>query len=167
MDIKTFMEQCVGKWFAQRTCYQLTENHSESAKAEVTIAWLAPDAAPVQSLCAKTAIAPETVWGGLDIQWDNSVDSGQPKQVGSTVMALAAPEPHSPTGQLLRADLAVGTYALGADQALTLTVQDGSHHYEERIWFASENLRFRTVTIQTDGVICQTAFYSEIRRMQS
>jgi hypothetical protein len=167
MDIKTFMEQCVGKWFAQRTCYQLTENQSESAKAEVTMAWLATDAAPIQTLCANAAIAPETVWGGLDIHWDNSVDSGQPKQVGGTVMAFAAPNAPSPSGQLLRADLAVGTYDLGADEALTLTVQDGPRHYEERIWFASENLRFRTVTIQNAGVICQAAFYSEIRRMQS
>ncbi|MEA5420521.1 phycobiliprotein lyase [Spirulina sp. CCNP1310] len=166
MDIQTFLTQCAGQWFAQRTTYQLIANQSESNKSELIIEGLAPDAAPVLTLCAEGNIAPDQVWGGLAIHWDNHVDWGQTPQKGGTVLALAAPTPHAPQGQLLRAGLGVGTYTLAADESLVLTVTQGDTTYEERIWFASENLRFRTLTVAQGETVAQTAFYSEIRRMQ-
>lgn len=166
MDIQTFLTQCAGKWFAQRTTYQLIANESESSKSELIIEGLAPDAAPVQALCAEGSVAGDQVWAGLAIHWDNHVDWGQPPQKGSTVLALAAATPQAPTGQLLRAGLGVGTYTLAADASLLLTVEQGGSTYEERIWFASENLRFRTLTVAQGETVAQTAFYSEIRRIQ-
>ncbi|TVQ54055.1 MAG: phycobiliprotein lyase [Spirulina sp. DLM2.Bin59] len=166
MDIQTFLTQCAGKWFAQRTTYQLIDNQSESSKSELVIEGLAPDAAPVQALCAEGNVTEDQVWAGLAIHWDNHVDWGQTPEKGSTTLALAATEPHAPQGQLLRAGLGVGRYVLAADESLLLTVDQGERTYEERIWFASENLRFRTVTITEGNAVAQTAFYSEIRRMQ-
>ena len=54
---------------------------------------------------------------------------------------------------------------LAEDEALNLTLEVGDFLMEERIWFASENLRLRTSLIKGNNGYSRTAFYSEIRRL--
>ncbi len=167
MDIQEFINLCAGKWFSQRTSYQLAAQKVANNKAEITIDLLAADAADVVQLCLENNCQFQANLGGWKATWDNSVDYGQPKKISSSYLVWL-PSENSWQGKLIKSDgksAALGEYHLRSDQALTLTIEDNHHRIEERIWFASPNLRLRTSIIQSANGDCQTVFYSEIRKM--
>lgn len=167
MDIQEFINLCAGKWFSQRTSYQLAAQKVANNKAEITIDLLATDAADVVKLCLENNCQSQSSLGGWKASWDNSVDYGQPKKIGSSYLVLL-PSENFFQGKLIKSDgksSLVGEYHLRSDQALTLTVEDKQNRIEERIWFASPNLRLRTSIIQSANGDRQTVFYSEIRKM--
>jgi hypothetical protein len=57
----------------------------------------------------------------------------------------------------------LGQFAIGEDEALTLTTQHGETSSEERLWFASPNLRLRTSILKEANGFSATSFCSEIR----
>ena len=83
MDIQEFINLCAGKWFSQRTSYQLAAQKVANNKAEITIDLLAADAADVVQLCLENNCQSQASLGGWKATWDNSVDYGQPKKIGS------------------------------------------------------------------------------------
>jgi phycoerythrin-associated linker protein len=171
MDIKEFFELSAGKWFAQRTHYDLAGQQAGSSKSEIIIEFLPSQAPEVLQLCQRAGVRPGSAGDGLKISWDNSVDWGKPKQVGFTLL-VPIPDPERPqTGQLLRnssispEEALKGRYTLGTDKALTLTLQGETVYAEERLWFASPNLRLRASFVKNGAHFHQSAFYSEIRRL--
>ena len=58
----------------------------------------------------------------------------------------------------------MGHYTLGQDEALTLIIETEDIYAEERQWFASENLKLRTIMMRHNDGTQQTSFYSEIRK---
>ncbi|MGH2415086.1 MAG: phycobiliprotein lyase, partial [Microcystaceae cyanobacterium] len=109
--------------------------------------------------------------GGTKANWDNSVDSGKTKQIGSSLIVFLPNTDNAHIGKLLRTannpqtSLVAGRYILGNDEALTLMTEDERTYSEERLWFASPNLRLRTSLIKYSGSFSAMAFYSEIRRV--
>lgn len=167
MDIKEIIELCNGKWFSQRTIFQ---SNKESSKSEITVEFLASDHPEIAKLCQQHQIQPELTLGGTKASWDNSVDFGKPKQTGYTLLVWV-PEANDPThGQILRylsvgQNSSKGQYTLGTDEALTLSIEEANRYSEERISFASPNLRLRTNLVQLSDGASQMAFYSEIRKV--
>ncbi len=169
MDIQAFLELCVGQWFSQRSTYQFKTQKAESHKSELTIESLENDHSLVISLCQQHHIAPEKAIAGQKISWNNSVDWGKPKQIGTAIM-IVIPDDNMPyTGQILQSfqsqPASQGSYSLGEDEALTLTLNRGDFSLEERLWFASPNLRLRTSLMKGQNGYNRTAFYSEIRKI--
>lgn len=166
MDIKEIIELCSGKWFSQRTSFQ---SKLESSKSEITIEFIAPDHPEVVQLCQQYQIDPTLALGGTKASWDNSVDWGKPKQTGSSLLVWIPQANEPKNGQILRSmgqrHLAQGQYTLGSDDALTLSLKEDDRHSEERIWFASPNLRLRTSLVKQSNQSNQMAFYSEIRKV--
>ncbi|WP_013321787.1 phycobiliprotein lyase [Gloeothece verrucosa] len=168
MEIKEFLDLWVDKWFALRTSYQLEKKKIENSKSEITIESLSVDHPEVLKLCEHYQIDPSSTLGGLKTSWDNSVDWGKPKQSGSTVVVWIPDRDHPLTGKLLqkgKSQSFLGRYSLGNDQALTLIVEEADTYFEERVWFATPNLRLRNSLIKGANGFSQTAFYSEIRRV--
>lgn len=167
MDIKKFLDLSAGKWFSQRTTY-LDENKAQSSKADLTVELLASDSSTIVKLCENARLDPQHSLGGLTTSWDNSVDWGKPKQIGSIVIAVVPNADNEKTGKVLRQGETNGSgeYLLGEDGALTLIIETDKISAEERQWFASDNLRLRTAVVRNknSGAILQTAFYSEIRK---
>ncbi|MBE9116512.1 phycobiliprotein lyase [Lusitaniella coriacea LEGE 07157] len=171
MDIKEFFELSAGKWFCQRTSYNLENQQVQSGKSDLTIEILAGDSSDAIALCQKQGQTQENLWGAVKVSWDNSGDYGKNKQVGSTLL-IPIPNPDNDrAGQLLYSSSNVsepaiaGRYILGEDDALTLIVEGKDTYSEERIWFASPNLRLRASLIKNNSDFSRTAFYSEIRRI--
>ena len=170
MDIKAFLNLCTGNWFSQRTNYNLSEEKTESSKADLSITMISSEESQIAQLCQQYRIDPQQSLGGLLYSWDNSVDWGKPKQQGSSLMVFVEDTEDTTKGKLitnatLKPDVkSVGTYILGQDEALTLTINTEDIHVEERLWFASENLRLRTNVIKNSTGITRTTFYSEIRK---
>lgn len=165
MDIKEFLNLSAGKWFSQRTNY-LVGNDAINSKADITIESIAPEDSKAVELCKKHNLDPQLSLGGTVQSWDNSVDWGKPKQIGSATVILVSNADDDSTGKLIRPQdsKVCGEYILGADEALTLTIKTEDMHAQERQWFASENFKMRTTVVEFNDGSKQTSFYSEIRK---
>ena len=166
MNPEKFLSQSAGRWFTQRTNYFLDRNQSASSKADITIEFLAADDARVTELCQKHNFDSKLAVGGTVQSWDNSVDWGKDKQVGSATVIFVKDPDSETTGKLIRPQdsKVCGHYALGEDEALTLSLTNDEMEAEERQWFASENFKMRTTVVNFKDGTKQTAFYSEIRK---
>ncbi len=169
MDIQAFLELCVGKWFSQRSSYQFDSQKAESHKSELTIEWLENSNSIIASLCQEYRLAPSQVIGCHKVSWNNSLDYGKQKQIRTSTM-IVIPDQNTPeTGKIIQSlqsqPSQQGNYNLGKDEALTLSLERGEFYLEERIWFASPNLRLRTSLMKSKNGYSRTAFYSEIRRL--
>ena len=166
MDLKEFLNLSAGRWFSQRTNYFLGEDKANNSKADITIEYIAPEDSKATQLCQKHHLDAQLAVGGTVQSWDNSVDWGQPKQVGSTTVLLVRDAKSDRTGKLIRPqdDKICGSYSLGADEALTLTIETDRMRAEERQWFASDNFKMRTTIVNYHDGNKQTSFYSEIRK---
>jgi hypothetical protein len=171
MEIEEFLELCAGKWFSQRTSYHLDETKVENHKSDLTVERLSQDRPEIITLCQQHKINPSYTLGGTKTLWDNSVDWGKPKQIDSSVIILVPDRDNSQAGKLLSAagmpakTMSLGRYILGNDKALTLIIEENKTYLEERLWFASPNLRLRTSLVKNSHGFSRTAFYSEIRKI--
>ena len=173
MNIKEFFEQSAGKWFVQRTSYTLDEQKAASSKSEIVFEFLQSDDTQVTKLCEQLRVKSDTVWGGAKISWDNSVDWGKDKQVGFNIL-VPVPDVDNPNqGRLLRLAQNQPTtgiairYEMGEDDALVFIAESEHTYSEERLWFASSNLRLRSCLEKHAGGYQNVAFYSEIKRIEN
>jgi phycoerythrin-associated linker protein len=169
MNLKKFLSLSAGRWFSQRTNYFLNQNQSASSKADITIELMAADDSRVLELCQKHNLDSNLAVGGTVQSWDNSVDWGKDKQVGSATIVLVSNPDSETTGKLIRPQdpQVFGQYVLGQDEALTLMIKTDEMSAEERQWFASDNFKMRTTVVQYSDGTKQTSFYSEIRKAVS
>ncbi len=169
MDIKEFFEQSAGKWFSQRTSHHLAFKQAESGKSNLTIEMLNADDPEVIKLCEQYNLDPQHALCGARVTWDGTMEWDKEKHQGSTVL-VPVPDVEKPNeGQLLRemgyAEKApvAGRYIMGSDQALTLITEYETMYSEERLWFASPNLRLRTSILKRFGGFSMASLSSEIR----
>lgn len=171
MDIETFLEMCAGQWFSQRTSYHLGEEQAQSSKTEIHIERLSPTHREVLTFCEYRQINPHTTLGGMKASWKNLADGKNLPTATSATLILLPDTGHPQRGEIWQAregnfqQITAGRYLLGADEALTLTLQGAEAYWEERLWFASPNLRLRTSLVKQGDGWSATAFYSEIRRV--
>jgi hypothetical protein len=169
MDITEFFQQSAGKWFSQRTSHHLAFKQSESGKSDIRIEMLPQDSPEVVELCQQNEVDPTLALCGARVTWDGTMEWDKEKHEGSTVLVPVA-DPDKPNeGKLLRdtgyAEKApvAGRYVMGDDGSLTLITEYESMYSEERLWFASPNLRLRTSILKRFGGFSMATFCSEIR----
>ncbi|BAZ46736.1 hypothetical protein NIES4102_37760 [Chondrocystis sp. NIES-4102] len=166
MNLKEFLNLSAGRWFSQRTNYLLGDENVDNSKADLTIETIAPDDQRALQLCEKHQLNPKNSLGGTIQSWDNSVDWGKPKQLGSATIVLVSDSETAKTGKLIRPqdNQVCGSFILGEDEALTLTIETDELYAEERQWFASDNFKMRTIIVKYNDGRQKTSFYSEIRK---
>ncbi|WP_088894237.1 phycobiliprotein lyase [Leptolyngbya ohadii] len=169
MDITEFFQQSSGKWFSQRTSHHLAFKQSEGGKSNLTIEMLPKDDPAVVKLCEQYEVDPSLALCGARVSWDGTMEWDEEKHSGSTVLVPIADPEKSNEGKLLReqgyAEKApvAGRYVMGSDDALTLITEYETMYSEERLWFASPNLRLRTSILKRFGGFSMASFCSEIR----
>lgn len=173
IDIQTFFEQSEGKWFTQRTQYNLAEKKVENDQAELTVELLPADDRAIADLYSQSANQLQSDLpsnaAGAKISWDVEGDKG------SNLILLIPEDEAQQQGQLVQKRMnteqpaIIGQFAIGEDEALTLSTSTASQSLiKERVWFAHPNLRLRTVWQENEaGQQGWVMFYSEIRRMTS
>ncbi|MGB7444269.1 MAG: phycobiliprotein lyase [Coleofasciculaceae cyanobacterium] len=169
MDAKEFFEQCAGKWFSQRTSHYLDFRPAKSGKSDIFVETLSTDNAEVIKLCQKHDIRPEVALLGLRYRWEGTMEGDKNKHIGSTLI-VPVPNLEKPNQGLLLQERGnsgknplVGQYILGEDGALTMITENENLYSEERIWFASPNLKLRSGLIKRFGRSTQASISSEIR----
>ena len=168
MDIKAFVHQSAGDWFAQRTFYQANNPEPVNGKANTSFKFLEASEADFQRIAAAIGQTVDDQWLVQQSSWDTSVDWASPKVQGNSLIAYIL-DPENPQKSqvfaLSSGNLSKGSCELGDDGILIMTMTDGDRMIVERQWFASENLRMRTNIVTGSAGVLQTSFYSEIRRM--
>lgn len=169
MNIEEFFQQSVGKWFSHRTSHHLAFKQSEDGKSDIVIETLAADHPEVVKLCQQYDIDPKHASCGARVIWNGTMEWDEEKHTGSTVLVAVPDEDNPNEGKLLRemgyAEKApvAGRYKMGSDDALTLTTEYETMWSEERLWFASPNLRMRVGVLKRFGGFSMASFTSEIR----
>ncbi|GAB4328697.1 MAG: phycobiliprotein lyase [Leptolyngbyaceae cyanobacterium] len=166
MDIVEFFQLSNGKWFSQRS--NLAAKASPGGRSDLYIEALSATDPVVIQLCEQNNVDPSQALCGVRIRWDGSMELEQKKYSGSTVMVPISSSSQANEGTLLRAsgstEVAVTSrYMMGTDDALTLITESESLYAEERVWFASPNLRLRTRILRQPNGVNIASFCSEIR----
>jgi len=171
MNAMDFFELSAGEWMCQRTSHHLAFRRSEGGRSRLLIETLAPDHEGVIRTCDLHSVNPHQAIGGARVKWEGEQDWDNEEYKGDVVLVLV-PNADDPTmGTLLRDQgyaekvPVMGSYAIGCDDALTLTTSYESTESIERIWFASPNLRLRTSTVKRFGGFSMASFCSEIRKL--
>jgi CpeS-like protein len=171
MEIQEFFQQCAGKWFSQRTSHALPPQELEVGKSDLWIDLLTPDAPEIDQLCQQCRIDPVLAVCGIQTKWEGTVGVSPNKESGSAILVAIADGNDSRVGKFLRrvnfpgeAPM-VGQYILNTDESMTLKIESDTLNTEERLWFASSNLRERTSIITHANGSSYASFCSEIRMM--
>lgn len=169
MNIQEFFELSAGKWFSHRTSHHLAFKQAEDGKSEIAIETLVVDCPEVIKLCEQYEIEPGLASCGARVSWNGTMEWDEEKHTGSTVLVCIPDADNSSQGKLLRemgyAEKApvAGRYMMGSDKALTLITEYETMFSEERLWFASPNLRMRVSVLKRFGGFSMASFTSEIR----
>lgn len=169
MNIEEFFELSAGKWFSHRTSHHLAFKESEDGKSDIVIEMLDADHPEVIKLCEQYEIHPSSASCGARVTWNGTMEWDEEKHSGSTVLVTVPDTENPDEGKLLRemgyAEKApvAGTYKMGNDGALMLITEYETMWSEERLWFASPNLRMRVSVLKRFGGFSMASFTSEIR----
>ncbi|MEO0352153.1 MAG: phycobiliprotein lyase [Cyanobacteria bacterium P01_A01_bin.15] len=171
MDIETFVERSLGEWRSQRSAHHLAFGHFEEVRSTIIIESIKVDEPGVLDLCRRYEISPDAVVSPFKMSWEGESDWDEDQVIeGSTILV---PVPAGPSqGKLLREQgyaetmEALGSYCLTEDGTFILTTAYDRAAAEEKIWFATPNLRFRVSLIKTSSGkgVTTASFSSEVRR---
>lgn len=169
MNIEEFFQLSAGKWFSHRDTHHVAVNKSENGQSKILIEMLAKDDPEIIELCQQYKLDPSGASCRAKISWNLTVQRNIEKYTESTVL-VTLPDADNPNeGKLFRkigeADKTpvTGRYKIGSDDALTLTLEDETIWAEERMWFASPNLRMRVSILKHFRSFSMASFTSEIR----
>ena len=174
MDITEFVKLSLGRWRSQRSAHHLAFRHFEEVTSTIDIEAIEPDNPQVIALCKSHNIEPKVVASPFKMSWQGESDWDESETLEGSTILVPIPNLENPTqGRLLREQgyaetiPSVGNYYISEDGTFVLTTNYDRATAEEKIWFATPNLRFRVSLIKTsDGKGVVTAsFSSEIRSL--
>ena len=172
IDIETFVACSLGKWRSQRSAHHLAFAHFEEIRSMIEIEGLAKDDPAVLALCESQGVEPERIATPFKMSWEGETDWDEDDVLkGETILVPVPSQDSENSGKLLRdqgyADTipAAGDYTITPAGTFILTTGYDRAAAEEKIWFASDNLRFRVSLIKTsDGKgVTTSSFSSEVR----
>ncbi len=172
MNIDEFVERSLGKWRSQRSAHHLAFHHFEEVNSQIEILPLENSDDRVIALCKANQVDPHLVSSPFYMSWEGESDWDEDEVLAGSTVLVPVPDLENPTqGRLLREQgyaetvPAIGQYQLIEDGSFILNTTYERASAEEKIWFATPNLRFRVSLIKTgDGKGVTTAsFSSEIR----
>ena len=175
MDINKFVKLSLGSWRSQRSAHHLAFGHFEEVTSNIDIEALAIDDERVIQLCKTHDIEPQQATSPFKMSWEGESDWDEDETMSGSTILVPIPDIENLTkGRLLREQgyaetiPSVGEYHIGEDGTFLLITKYDRAAAEEKIWFATSNLRFRVSLIKTsDGKGVTTAsFSSEIRSLK-
>ena len=180
MNIEQFVAQSEGEWRSMRSGHSLAFQYFEDVLSEIKIEKINKDDPRVKSLLESynhSEALISSVISPFKMEWSAESDwePDDPTEVAKgNCIIVPIPKDHS-SGELIRSvgyaesETAKSDYRFLEDGTFILTTQYEQSIAEERIWFASENVRCRSSILKTSAGsgILQTSFASEVRRLQS
>jgi phycoerythrin-associated linker protein len=175
MHLTEFVKLSLGRWRSQRSAHHLAFAHFEAVTSTIDIVSLAKDNPEVVNLCKSYQIDPRLAASPFRMSWEGESDWNEEEVLKGTTVLVPIPDADNPTkGRLLRDQgyaetiPSVGKYHITEDSVFVLETEYDRAAAEERIWFATPNLRLRVSLIKTSagsGVVT-ASFSSEIRSLK-
>lgn len=172
MTIEEFFEKSNGDWKSQRSSHNLAWAQFEAVTSEIKIEPRPSSHPDVIELCKQNNVSVDDVLLSLSMSWEGESDWDDDEVMeGSTVMSVIKDNPTK--GRLLRSMgyaetiPAVGNWEMTPDGVFVLNTFYDAAAAEERIWFATPDLRMRVSQIRTSsgrGVVT-ASFSTEIRKL--
>ncbi|PAX52203.1 phycobiliprotein lyase [Brunnivagina elsteri] len=167
MNIEEFFELSTGKWFAHRTSHVVAAKQMQEAKSEIIFEKIPATNPEITRICESCKINANSQIIAVKVNWNDTTKLNQ-KNTGSVILALVADASNANEGKLFRQvsnteKPLTGYYKLGADESLTLVIESENTTSEEKLWFASDNLRMRVSSITHSGILNTSSFTTEIR----
>ncbi len=176
MDINEFVQLSLGSWRSQRSAHHLAFGHFEEITSNIEIEGLSIDDTPVIELCKSHQIAPQLATSPFKMSWSGESDWDEDETMSGSTILVPIPEGDNLTkGRLLREQgyaetiPSVGEYQIAEDGTFLLVTNYDRAAAEEKIWFATPNLRFRVSLIKTSSGsgVTTASFSSEIRSLKA
>jgi phycoerythrin-associated linker protein len=174
MDISEFVRLSLGRWRSQRSAHHLAFRHFEEVTSTIDIEPLNNTDAAVIDLCKLHQIEPELAFSPFRMSWEGESDWDEEETLAGSTVLVPIPHPDdSSRGRLLRETgyaetiPAIGNYSFSSDGTFILSTSYDRATAEEKIWFATPNLRFRVSLIKTSSGegVTTASFSSEIRSL--
>jgi phycoerythrin-associated linker protein len=173
MTVEQFFLKSLGEWRSQRSSHNLAWTQFEAITSDITIAEMPVTDPAVKELCDLNNVDPGDVVTSIEMSWVGESDWDDDQEVKGCVLMSVVKDTET-TGRLLRSKgyaeeiPAVGNWVMTSDGAFVLNTLYEAAAAEERIWFATPDLRLRVSNIRTSsgrGVVT-ASFSSEIRSIK-
>lgn len=174
MNITEFVELSFGKWRSQRSAHHLAFAHYEEVMSTISIEQIDLEDSRVIELCKVHNIDQALAVSPFKMSWEGESNWDEDEtQEGSTILIPILDSGDLTKGRLLREKgyaetiPAIGEFTISEDGTFVLVTKYDRAAAEEKIWFATPNLRCRVSLIKTsNGKGVTTASYSsEIRSL--
>ena len=176
MNINEFVKLSLGRWRSQRSAHHLAFAHFEEVTSNIDIEALPTDDSRVIQLCKTHDIDPQLANSPFKMSWEGESDWDEDETLAGSTILVPIPDGKNLTkGRLLREQgyaetiPSIGEYQIGADGTFLLVTKYDRAAAEEKIWFATPNLRFRVSLIKTSNGkgVTTASFSSEIRSLNN
>ena len=176
MNIDEFVQLSLGEWRSQRSAHHLAFQHFEAVTSQIKIIGLEPEDSQVLELCKINDIDPKLATSPFKMTWEGESDWDEDETMSGSTILVPIPDGNDLTrGQLLREQgyaetiPSIGEYEIAEDGTFILVTKYDRAAAEEKIWFATPNLRFRVSLIKTSNGkgVTTASFSSEIRAIKS
>ena len=171
MDITQFVARSLGHWRSQRSAHHLAFRHFEAVESEIDIVSIPVDDPRVIELCQAHDYDPSLAVSPFQMSWEGQSDWDEEEELKGSSILVPIPGADGLRGKLLREQgyaetmPAAGDYHFMEDGTFVLVTSYDRAAAEEKIWFGTDNLRFRVAMIKTSqgtGVVT-ASFSSEVR----
>lgn len=172
MTAEDFFKRSIGEWRSQRSSHNLVWTQFEQITSEIVISNLSDSSTDVIKLCKSNDVNVSDIILSFKMSWEGESDWDEEVSEGEAYMSVIKDgEDH---GRLLRSVgyaetiPAVGRWHMTDEGVFVLKTFYDAAAAEERIWFATPDLRMRVSQIRTSsgtGVVT-ASFSTEIRRLQ-
>lgn len=175
MNITEFVNLSLGRWRSQRSAHHLAFSHYEQILSTIDIVSLdANDPAAIE-LCKTHDINPQIIVSPFRMSWEGESDWEEEETSSGSTVLVPIPDRDDPKkGRLLREQgyaetiASIGNYYFTDDDTFVLSTPYERAMAEEKIWFATPNLRLRVSLIKTSAGsgVTTASFSSEIRSIR-
>lgn len=170
-DVMDFFRASAGRWFSQRNSHHPAGRRFEGGRSELEITPLAPEDGRVAEICRLYRFEAAGVAGAVLVEWKGTIDRDSKTHTGRTILVVVPDAQDPAQGSILQDKPATeplpARYRVGDDDVLTLSTTSNQGESEERLWFASPNLRLRTAIVRYPDGTRVTTFCSEVRRAEA
>ena len=177
MNIDQFVAKSIGLWRSMRSGHSLAFQQFEDVLSTICIsATQENDPEIIKFLSSNKEAKSSKISSPFKMTWQAESDWNIEQEAVSSGSCILIPLPVSSNAGLLfrskgyaEEESAISEYLFLGDGTFILKTQYGQSIAEERIWFASDNLRCRSSIIKTSSGtgILQTSFASEVRKIQN
>ena len=175
MKIDEFINKSIGEWKSMRTSHTLSFYQFENIISKINVEALKVNDPEVKTCLEIHEYSKNNFISPFKMYWEGESDwKGNNDSSLSSGSSVLVPVPSSESeGIMLRSQgyaentKAISNYKFLPDQTLILSTIYSHSITEEKIWFASDNVRCRSSIVRTKGsqALLQTSFASEIRRI--